>query len=141
MEEDPKSASSARSEDTSRPSSSSKTGQKHEAPQSAGAASISATSDPQQQSKRRRGLGIVTPNACTECRKKRAKVRFTFFSNSISLLCGSLSSYHLPSCAHCSLLWRVVNRQPTHAPTYLFVQVFIRLYECVSRVAADPVSS
>lgn len=24
--------------------------------------------------KRRRGLGIVTPNACTECRKKRAKV-------------------------------------------------------------------
>jgi hypothetical protein len=25
-------------------------------------------------SKRRRGLGIVTPNACTECRKKRAKV-------------------------------------------------------------------
>ncbi|CAH0018245.1 unnamed protein product [Clonostachys rhizophaga] len=24
-------------------------------------------------SKRRRGLGIVTPNACTECRKKRAK--------------------------------------------------------------------
>lgn len=26
-------------------------------------------------SKRRRGLGVVTPNACTECRKKRAKVR------------------------------------------------------------------
>ncbi|KAI5463932.1 fungal-specific transcription factor domain-containing protein [Mariannaea sp. PMI_226] len=26
-----------------------------------------------QNSKRRRGLGIVTPNACTECRKKRAK--------------------------------------------------------------------
>jgi hypothetical protein len=25
-------------------------------------------------SKRRRGLGLVTPNACTECRKKRAKV-------------------------------------------------------------------
>ncbi|KAL1851050.1 hypothetical protein Daus18300_012659 [Diaporthe australafricana] len=24
-------------------------------------------------SKRRRGLGVVTPNACTECRKKRAK--------------------------------------------------------------------
>lgn len=24
--------------------------------------------------KRRRGLGVVTPNACTECRKKRAKV-------------------------------------------------------------------
>src|SRR4051794_36884667 len=28
-------------------------------------------------SKRRRGLGVVTPNACTECRKKRAKVRFS----------------------------------------------------------------
>lgn len=27
-----------------------------------------------QNSKRRRGLGVVTPNACTECRKKRAKV-------------------------------------------------------------------
>ncbi|KAF4981649.1 hypothetical protein FZEAL_2589 [Fusarium zealandicum] len=26
-----------------------------------------------QNSKRRRGLGVVTPNACTECRKKRAK--------------------------------------------------------------------
>ncbi|KAF7560446.1 hypothetical protein G7046_g3690 [Stylonectria norvegica] len=26
-----------------------------------------------QHSKRRRGLGVVTPNACTECRKKRAK--------------------------------------------------------------------
>ncbi|UKZ60995.1 uncharacterized protein TrAtP1_002267 [Trichoderma atroviride] len=26
-----------------------------------------------QLSKRRRGLGVVTPNACTECRKKRAK--------------------------------------------------------------------
>ncbi|KAH7150596.1 hypothetical protein DER46DRAFT_689002 [Fusarium sp. MPI-SDFR-AT-0072] len=26
-----------------------------------------------QNSKRRRGLGFVTPNACTECRKKRAK--------------------------------------------------------------------
>lgn len=24
--------------------------------------------------KRSRGLGVVTPNACTECRKKRAKV-------------------------------------------------------------------
>lgn len=27
-----------------------------------------------QGSKRKRGLGVVTPNACTECRKKRAKV-------------------------------------------------------------------
>lgn len=29
-----------------------------------------------QLSKRRRGLGVVTTNACTECRKKRAKVPF-----------------------------------------------------------------
>ncbi|TVY75969.1 Nitrogen assimilation transcription factor nit-4 [Lachnellula suecica] len=29
--------------------------------------------DSSSNSKRRRGLGIVTPNACTECRKKRAK--------------------------------------------------------------------
>ncbi|KAH8167074.1 hypothetical protein CIB48_g1159 [Xylaria polymorpha] len=43
--------------------------QKHDAPStSAAAGSINALS-----SKRRRGLGVVTPNACTECRKKRAK--------------------------------------------------------------------
>ncbi|KAI0975912.1 fungal-specific transcription factor domain-containing protein [Xylaria arbuscula] len=37
--------------------------------------STAATSAPASalSSKRRRGLGIVTPNACTECRKKRAK--------------------------------------------------------------------
>ena len=29
--------------------------------------------------KRRRGLGVVTPNACTECRKKRAKVRCAIY--------------------------------------------------------------
>ncbi|PQE05629.1 fungal specific transcription factor protein [Rutstroemia sp. NJR-2017a BBW] len=29
--------------------------------------------DDSSNSKRRRGLGVVTPNACTECRKKRAK--------------------------------------------------------------------
>ncbi|XWW94576.1 hypothetical protein V2A60_002521 [Cordyceps javanica] len=33
----------------------------------------SSTVHSSQNSKRRRGLGIVTPNACTECRKKRAK--------------------------------------------------------------------
>lgn len=33
----------------------------------------SAASSTPQLSKRRRGLGVVTPNACTECRKKRAK--------------------------------------------------------------------
>lgn len=77
MEEDPKSATEARSEETSRPSSSSRAGQKHEAPQPAGSSTTSTTADHganQQQSKRRRGLGVVTPNACTECRKKRAKV-------------------------------------------------------------------
>ncbi|KFA47478.1 hypothetical protein S40293_02116, partial [Stachybotrys chartarum IBT 40293] len=33
----------------------------------------STTSSNLHNSKRRRGLGVVTPNACTECRKKRAK--------------------------------------------------------------------
>ncbi|RYO79962.1 hypothetical protein DL766_010140 [Monosporascus sp. MC13-8B] len=79
MEEDPKSATEPRSEATSQPSSSSGAGagagQKHEAPQPP-ARSASGSTDPaagQQQSKRRRGLGVITPNACTECRKKRAK--------------------------------------------------------------------
>ncbi|PMB71367.1 Conidial development protein fluffy [Beauveria bassiana] len=35
--------------------------------------STSSVAHSSQNSKRRRGLGIVTPNACTECRKKRAK--------------------------------------------------------------------
>ncbi|KAI1778823.1 fungal-specific transcription factor domain-containing protein [Hypoxylon cercidicola] len=57
--------------------SSSKAGPKHEASGASGASGASNTpgagpSNPQL-SKRRRGLGIVTPNACTECRKKRAK--------------------------------------------------------------------
>ncbi|KAJ3496131.1 hypothetical protein NLG97_g2885 [Lecanicillium saksenae] len=39
----------------------------------AGPSSASSTAHSSQNSKRRRGLGIVTPNACTECRKKRAK--------------------------------------------------------------------
>ncbi|KAI1359018.1 fungal-specific transcription factor domain-containing protein [Xylaria arbuscula] len=34
---------------------------------------VAGPSAAQSSSKRRRGLGIVTPNACTECRKKRAK--------------------------------------------------------------------
>ncbi|RYP71316.1 hypothetical protein DL771_004893 [Monosporascus sp. 5C6A] len=77
MEEDPKSATEPHSEETSQPSSSSRAGagQKHEAPQPQGG-SASGSTDPaasSQQSKRRRGLGVVTPNACTECRKKRAK--------------------------------------------------------------------
>jgi RNA polymerase subunit RPABC4/transcription elongation factor Spt4 len=37
-------------------------------------ASATTASSSQVSSKRRRGLGVVTPNACTECRKKRAKV-------------------------------------------------------------------
>ncbi|KAL7930428.1 fungal-specific transcription factor domain-containing protein [Trichoderma chlorosporum] len=36
-------------------------------------AGLSTTNALLQLSKRRRGLGVVTPNACTECRKKRAK--------------------------------------------------------------------
>ncbi|KAI1177859.1 fungal-specific transcription factor domain-containing protein [Nemania sp. FL0916] len=51
-----------------RASSSSKS-QKHEAP----FASLAAGPAAALASKRRRGLGVVTPNACTECRKKRAK--------------------------------------------------------------------
>ncbi|RYP39199.1 hypothetical protein DL767_002307 [Monosporascus sp. MG133] len=77
MDEDPKSATEPHSEETSRPSPSSKAGagKKHEAPQLPGgsASGSTDTAASQQQSKRRRGLGVVTPNACTECRKKRAK--------------------------------------------------------------------
>ncbi|KAI1350537.1 fungal-specific transcription factor domain-containing protein [Xylaria sp. FL0043] len=63
MEED-----QGRSTSVERTSTSSKS-QKNDAPSaSAAAGPASAVS-----SKRRRGLGIVTPNACTECRKKRAK--------------------------------------------------------------------
>lgn len=43
--------------------------QKHDAPSTSAAAGPASTLA----SKRRRGLGVVTPNACTECRKKRAK--------------------------------------------------------------------
>ena len=39
------------------------------------ASSSAATHLSQSQlSKRRRGIGVVTPNACNECRKKRVKV-------------------------------------------------------------------
>lgn len=40
-----------------------------------GASSTAGTPLSQSQlSKRRRGIGVVTPNACNECRKKRVKV-------------------------------------------------------------------
>ena len=39
-----------------------------------------------QVNKRRRGLGVVTPNACTECRKKRAKVRRQNIPHTVSLI-------------------------------------------------------
>lgn len=42
-------------------------------------------------SKRRRGLGVVTPNACTECRKKRAKVRLLCLSTRLKPLANSPS--------------------------------------------------
>ncbi|ORY55713.1 fungal-specific transcription factor domain-containing protein [Pseudomassariella vexata] len=45
---------------------SSSTSEKHPAPTNNATGSDAAN-------KRRRGLGVVTPNACTECRKKRAK--------------------------------------------------------------------
>lgn len=44
------------------------------APPSAGATPTLPAAVAQGVSKRKRGLGVVTPNACTECRKKRAKV-------------------------------------------------------------------
>ncbi|KAI3317364.1 hypothetical protein HD806DRAFT_541288 [Xylariaceae sp. AK1471] len=48
---------------------SSKSGQKHQVHSASSSAHVANTLS----SKRRRGLGVVTPNACTECRKKRAK--------------------------------------------------------------------
>ncbi|KXJ89506.1 fungal-specific transcription factor domain-domain-containing protein [Microdochium bolleyi] len=59
-------------------------GKKHEAPENSppdssnmdtesGSATAKSAAAQESQSKRRRGLGVVTPNACTECRKKRAK--------------------------------------------------------------------
>lgn len=62
-------------------------GKKHEAPENSppdssnmdgdsGSAAARSSAAHESQSKRRRGLGVVTPNACTECRKKRAKVSF-----------------------------------------------------------------
>ena len=48
---------------------------KHPAPDPSSPSAASPAGGPGQvSSKRRRGIGIVTPNACTECRKKRAKV-------------------------------------------------------------------
>ncbi|KHN94392.1 uncharacterized protein MAM_07708 [Metarhizium album ARSEF 1941] len=42
-------------------------------PAASSSSSVKPQSSSTQNSKRRRGLGVVTPNACTECRKKRAK--------------------------------------------------------------------
>lgn len=56
---------------TGQTSGSSRPTPKHEAPEASGVSGGGAASS--QLSKRRRGLGVVTPNACTECRKKRAK--------------------------------------------------------------------
>ncbi|KAI1422747.1 fungal-specific transcription factor domain-containing protein [Xylaria sp. FL1777] len=57
-----------RSTSVERTSTSSKS-QKNDAPSNSAAVGPASTVS----SRRRRGLGIVTPNACTECRKKRAK--------------------------------------------------------------------
>ncbi|KXJ84621.1 hypothetical protein Micbo1qcDRAFT_142160, partial [Microdochium bolleyi] len=59
-------------------------GKKHEAPKNSlpdssnldtepGSATAKSSAAQENQPKRRRGLGVVTPNACTECRTKRAK--------------------------------------------------------------------
>ncbi|KAI1474731.1 nitrogen assimilation transcription factor nirA [Daldinia eschscholtzii] len=68
MEGDPGSGPS-----TGQTSSSSKPTPKHEASVPSGASGAGGGTPNPQLSKRRRGLGVVTPNACTECRKKRAK--------------------------------------------------------------------
>ncbi|KAH9897124.1 fungal-specific transcription factor domain-containing protein [Xylariomycetidae sp. FL2044] len=68
MEEEPSSGASA-----GPPSASSRSAQKHQAPSNSSAEPGSTDAAHHQMSKRRRGLGVVTPNACTECRKKRAK--------------------------------------------------------------------
>ncbi|KXJ85022.1 hypothetical protein Micbo1qcDRAFT_210285 [Microdochium bolleyi] len=59
-------------------------GKKHEVPNNSppdssnpdtelGSATAKSSAAQENQPKRRRGLGVVTPNACTECRTKRAK--------------------------------------------------------------------
>ncbi|KAI0476279.1 fungal-specific transcription factor domain-containing protein [Xylariaceae sp. FL0804] len=68
MEEDRSSGTSA-----GPPSTSSRSAQKHEAPSAPESLATGGSASNLQASKRRRGLGVVTPNACTECRKKRAK--------------------------------------------------------------------
>ncbi|KAG6004022.1 hypothetical protein E4U43_000810 [Claviceps pusilla] len=47
--------------------------QNHSTPAASSSASSRLQTGHPQNSKRRRGFGVVTPNACTECRKKRAK--------------------------------------------------------------------
>ncbi|KAF4119954.1 Fungal specific transcription factor domain [Geosmithia morbida] len=70
--------------------------QSHLTPSATGASSTASQpsgqggSSASQSSKRKRGLGIVTPNACTECRKKRAKVCYFLF-----VICFSVT---LPMC-------------------------------------------
>ncbi|KAK0656235.1 fungal-specific transcription factor domain-containing protein [Cercophora newfieldiana] len=80
MDEDsPGEAQSVPGRSPSAPPASSGAGGKHpttvSGPSPSSAASVPGPSSiaSQGMSKRRRGLGIVTPNACTECRKKRAK--------------------------------------------------------------------
>lgn len=55
--------------------------------------------------RRRRGAGVVTANACTECRKKRAKVEFLEFkfgysSTEVPVVRwpDSVPSVHIPKC-------------------------------------------
>ena len=45
----------------------------------------------------RRGVGFVTPNACTECRKKRAKVRkYHVMEGSADIFfCSAMESIHV----------------------------------------------
>ena len=88
-----------------------------------------------QNSKRRRGLGVVTPNACTECRKKRAKVcsrsaRFVLLPNVLELggrpSHASLSLYVLacPLSIMLSSFWWTFDilMPPDHSPFHLHLR-------------------
>jgi hypothetical protein len=56
-----------------------------ESPAAAGEGGAPANAAAANLNKRRRGLGVVTPTACTECRKKRAKVYAPYSFSILSL--------------------------------------------------------
>jgi hypothetical protein len=87
-----------------------------------------------QNSKRRRGLGVVTPNACKECRKKRAKVysRSTPSTMHLKVLdLGGLQSYPL-LCTYapwlfCYESWLLARDGFSHATSYYIIVISLCL--------------